>query len=106
MRHGLLGLFAAASACLLLGSFLILKPTSVSTRLAKEDDMFQTELSLAMDHRGGDSVIMPKMQNDTAKALLGQSSWRLLHTMGQRYPESPTDDERQAFKSFLYLFSR
>lgn len=40
------------------------------------------------------------------RAELGQASWKLLHTMAARFPEEPTDDEREAFKSYLYLFSR
>ncbi|GAA5969212.1 hypothetical protein JCM11641_007511 [Rhodosporidiobolus odoratus] len=51
-------------------------------------------------------VIMPKLPNATAKAELGQASWKLLHTMAARFPEEPTDDEREAFKSYLHLFSR
>ncbi|GAA5881874.1 hypothetical protein JCM1840_004537 [Sporobolomyces johnsonii] len=51
-------------------------------------------------------VIMPKLGNATAKAELGRASWKLLHTMAARFPEQPTDSEREAFKDFLYLFSR
>lgn len=28
------------------------------------------------------------MYNETARAQLGNAGWRLLHTMGQRYPEN------------------
>ncbi|BGP12565.1 hypothetical protein JCM10213_004849 [Rhodosporidiobolus nylandii] len=51
-------------------------------------------------------VIMPRLPNATAKAELGRASWKLLHTMAARFPEEPTADERDAFKSFLFLFSR
>ncbi|GAA5994168.1 hypothetical protein JCM5350_006340 [Sporobolomyces pararoseus] len=51
-------------------------------------------------------TIMPKLGNATAKAELGRASWKLLHTMAARFPENPTTSEREAFKSFLYLFSR
>ncbi|GAA5909099.1 flavin-linked sulfhydryl oxidase [Sporobolomyces salmoneus] len=51
-------------------------------------------------------TIMPKLGNATAKAELGRASWKLLHTMAARFPENPTSSEREAFKSFLYLFSR
>ncbi|BGO92806.1 hypothetical protein NBRC10512_007925 [Rhodotorula toruloides] len=51
-------------------------------------------------------VIMPKLGNATAKAELGRASWKLLHTMAARFPEKPTENERDTFKSFLYLFSR
>ncbi|KAM0793284.1 hypothetical protein ACM66B_000745 [Microbotryomycetes sp. NB124-2] len=49
---------------------------------------------------------MPKLANATAKAELGRSSWRLLHTMAARFPEEPTQGDRDAFRSFMYLFSR
>ncbi|BGP44649.1 hypothetical protein JCM10450v2_000463 [Rhodotorula kratochvilovae] len=51
-------------------------------------------------------VIMPKLPNATAKAELGRASWKLLHTMAARFPEDPTLEQRDAFKSFLFLFSR
>jgi len=51
-------------------------------------------------------VIMPKLGNATVKAELGRASWKLLHTMAQRYPDKPTEDQRTAFASFLHLFSR
>lgn len=47
-----------------------------------------------------------EMSNETAKAELGRAGWRLLHTMGQRYPDKPTPDEQQAFTDFLHLFGR
>ncbi|SCV68593.1 BQ2448_714 [Microbotryum intermedium] len=51
-------------------------------------------------------VIMPKLENATVKAELGRASWKLLHTMAARFPGKPTKDEKETFKSFLYLFSR
>ncbi|KAG0657870.1 hypothetical protein C6P46_006152 [Rhodotorula mucilaginosa] len=51
-------------------------------------------------------VIMPKLGNATAKAELGRASWKLLHTMAARFPEQPTENERETFKSFLHMFSR
>jgi len=51
-------------------------------------------------------VIMSKLGNETAKAALGQATWKLLHTMTLRYPETPTDDEKEALKSYFYLTSR
>lgn len=70
-------------------------------------------------------VIMPKLGNETVKAELGRASWKLLRksfalpshpfvtdllfgadTMAARFPEHPTESERDAFKSFIYLFSR
>lgn len=45
----------------------------------------------------GGETIMGKMGNATAKAEVGRASWRLLHTMAARYPEHPTDDEKQTY---------
>ncbi|CEL63321.1 FAD-linked sulfhydryl oxidase ERV2 OS=Saccharomyces cerevisiae (strain ATCC 204508 / S288c) GN=ERV2 PE=1 SV=1 [Rhizoctonia solani AG-1 IB] len=54
--------------------------------------------------KGG--VIMPKLGNATAKAELGRSTWKLMHTMTLRFPDKPTEDERKALESFFYLTSR
>ncbi|GAA5916859.1 hypothetical protein JCM8208_001935 [Rhodotorula glutinis] len=51
-------------------------------------------------------IIMPKLPNATAKAELGRASWKLLHTMAARFPEEPTAEQRDAFQSWLFLFSR
>ncbi|KAL0955711.1 hypothetical protein HGRIS_001931 [Hohenbuehelia grisea] len=51
-------------------------------------------------------VIMGKLGNATAKAILGRSTWKLLHTMTLRYPEKPTQDERDALNSYFHLLSR
>ncbi|TFY78478.1 hypothetical protein EWM64_g5536 [Hericium alpestre] len=49
------------------------------------------------------AVIMSKLGNETAKAALGQATWKLLHTMTLRYPEKPTEDERK-FQQLLKRF--
>ncbi|KAI0001062.1 sulfhydryl oxidase [Russula vinacea] len=49
---------------------------------------------------------MSKLGNETTKAALGRATWKLLHTMTLRYPEHPTDDEREALRSYFYLTSR
>ncbi|KAJ3879021.1 ERV/ALR sulfhydryl oxidase domain-containing protein [Lentinula edodes] len=56
-------------------------------------------------------VIMEKLGNETAKAALGRATWKLLHvqpshTMTLRYPEAPTNDERDALNSYFHLLSR
>ncbi|KAF9228471.1 hypothetical protein BS17DRAFT_340535 [Gyrodon lividus] len=51
-------------------------------------------------------VIMSKLGNETAKAELGRATWKLLHTMTLRYPEKPTQDEREALEAYMYLTSR
>ncbi|RKO84269.1 hypothetical protein BDK51DRAFT_42212 [Blyttiomyces helicus] len=50
--------------------------------------------------------IMGKMGNATLRAELGRSAWRLLHTMAGKFPVEPTEDERSALQSFIYLFAR
>ncbi|KAF4598790.1 hypothetical protein EYR38_007198 [Pleurotus pulmonarius] len=59
---------------------------------------------LAKGVEGG--VIMGKLGNATAKAALGRATWKLIHTMTLRYPESPTADERDALNSYFHLLSR
>ncbi|KAF9444054.1 hypothetical protein P691DRAFT_737042 [Macrolepiota fuliginosa MF-IS2] len=51
-------------------------------------------------------VIMSKLGNETAKAALGRATWKLLHTMTLRFPEHPTNDEREALGSYFHLTSR
>jgi len=51
-------------------------------------------------------VIMSKLGNETAKAALGRATWKLLHTMTLRYPEKPTQDERDALNSYFQLQAR
>jgi len=51
-------------------------------------------------------VIMSKLGNETAKAALGRATWKLLHTMTLRYPEKPTQDERDALESYFHLSAR
>jgi hypothetical protein len=52
------------------------------------------------------AAIMPKLGNETAKEELGRASWKFLHTLLCRFPNSPSNDEREALKSFVYLFAR
>ncbi|CAA7260407.1 unnamed protein product [Cyclocybe aegerita] len=55
---------------------------------------------------GKGDVIMGRLGNETAKATLGRATWKLLHTMTLRYPEKPTEDEREALSSYFHLSSR
>ncbi|KAK2745571.1 hypothetical protein FQN57_003696 [Myotisia sp. PD_48] len=52
------------------------------------------------------NTIMPELGNQTAKAELGRSSWRLLHTMMGRFPDEPSNEEQETLRSYLYLFAR
>jgi hypothetical protein len=51
-------------------------------------------------------AIAPRLANETAKAELGRAAWKLFHTMMARFPETPTDDEKAALKSYIHLFQR
>lgn len=51
-------------------------------------------------------VIMGVMANNTARQILGSSTWTLLHVMASRYPLQPTKDEKEAITKFIYLLSR
>ncbi|KAI0785788.1 ERV/ALR sulfhydryl oxidase domain-containing protein [Abortiporus biennis] len=51
-------------------------------------------------------VIMSKLGNATAKAELGRATWKLLHTVTLRFPEDPSQDERDALNDYFHLFSR
>ncbi|PSN65606.1 FAD-linked sulfhydryl oxidase-like protein ERV2 [Corynespora cassiicola Philippines] len=51
-------------------------------------------------------AIAPKLGNATAKAELGRASWKVLHTTFARFPEKPTEDEKEALRSFVHLFQR
>ncbi|KAI9651539.1 MAG: hypothetical protein M1831_000776 [Alyxoria varia] len=50
--------------------------------------------------------IASKLGNETAKAELGRSAWKVFHTTFARFPDKPTGDERTALKSYIYLFQR
>ncbi|KAK3677636.1 hypothetical protein LTR78_002486 [Recurvomyces mirabilis] len=52
------------------------------------------------------NVIMSKLGNETAKAELGRSAWKLLHTIMSRFPDTPSQDEQTALKSYIHLFVR
>ncbi|CCH42599.1 FAD-linked sulfhydryl oxidase ERV2 [Wickerhamomyces ciferrii] len=49
---------------------------------------------------------MPKMANETIKAELGRSSWKLFHTILARYPVTPTENERETLDQFIQLFAK
>ncbi|SCZ90615.1 BZ3500_MvSof-1268-A1-R1_Chr1-3g02102 [Microbotryum saponariae] len=74
-------------------------------RAAIKDPLAQEALEKLPNYWKG-PIIMPKLENATVKAELGRASWKLLHTMAARFPVEPTEDEKETFKSFLYLFSR
>lgn len=40
------------------------------------------------------------------RAELGRATWKYFHTVMARYPETPTDDQKEALRSYIYLFAR
>jgi hypothetical protein len=50
--------------------------------------------------------VMGKLGNETLKAELGRAAWKVLHTTMARFPDSPTPDESDALRDYLYLFAR
>lgn len=44
--------------------------------------------------------------NDSPRAEVGRSAWKLLHTMMAKFPDKPTSDESNALESFIHLFAR
>ncbi|TPX44086.1 hypothetical protein SeMB42_g01338 [Synchytrium endobioticum] len=56
-------------------------------------------------HRNGD-VIMGAMTNESVKAELGRATWRLLHTMVNKFPLDAEAEERETIVDFIYLLSR
>lgn len=50
--------------------------------------------------------IAPKLGNETLKAELGRAAWKLFHTTMARFPDTPTADESDALRSYIYLFAR
>jgi FAD-linked sulfhydryl oxidase len=40
------------------------------------------------------------------RAELGHSAWKVLHTMMAKFPDTPTDEDSAALKSYIFLFAR
>ncbi|KAJ7647772.1 hypothetical protein FB45DRAFT_1019984 [Roridomyces roridus] len=108
-------------ALLLLSTITFLHPPSRAYLDPWSGDLFGED-GMEMELRGGKGgvppgphppilgkeggVIMSKLGNATAKAALGRATWKLLHTITLRYPEHPTQDERDALDSYFHLLSR
>lgn len=53
-----------------------------------------------------ETPFMPKMANETLKAQLGNSAWRLFHTILARYPENPSQQEQSTLGQYIQLFAQ
>jgi FAD-linked sulfhydryl oxidase len=40
------------------------------------------------------------------RAELGRAAWKVLHTTFGRFPEKPTEEEKEALRSYVHLFQR
>lgn len=52
-----------------------------------------------------DLPFMPKMANETLKAELGQSAWKLFHTILSRYPDEPTGVQKNHLGNYIESFA-
>ncbi|KIM31393.1 hypothetical protein M408DRAFT_327618 [Serendipita vermifera MAFF 305830] len=104
--------FIFSCVCLLLiGTVFFLNPPIHLQWDADNNEWFNTDgvphVPVDVDrHIASGHVIMGKLGNETAKAALGRATWKLLHTMTLRFPEHPTEDEREALRSYIHLTSR
>ncbi|RDX44242.1 hypothetical protein OH76DRAFT_1359997 [Lentinus brumalis] len=98
----------AVFALFLLGSLALLHPPSRTYVDTWTGDFFGEGGFIPPSPEQGvrGKVIMPKLGNATAKAELGRATWKLMHTMTLRFPEEPTQDERDALTNYFHLTSR
>ena len=73
-------------------------PTAVTTSSLDTSSMTKVE-DIA------DGAYARVMSNETAKADLGRSTWKFLHTMMARFPENPTPQQSEDLRKFIHLFS-
>ncbi|KAF2015723.1 hypothetical protein BU24DRAFT_184111 [Aaosphaeria arxii CBS 175.79] len=76
-------------------------PPPVPVRTGKDSSTAKNNGPLLSGH-----AIAPKLGNETVKAELGRAAWKVLHTTFARFPEKPTDDEKEALRSYVHLFQR
>ncbi|GCE96996.1 hypothetical protein ZYGM_000927 [Zygosaccharomyces mellis] len=49
--------------------------------------------------------IMPSMPDQEAKKQLGRASWKYFHTLLARYPDVPTEEQRNKLNTFIHLYA-
>lgn len=49
--------------------------------------------------------IMPSMPDVDAKKELGRASWKYFHTLLARFPDEPTEEERNKLENFVKLYA-
>lgn len=50
-------------------------------------------------------TIMPSMPDQEAKKELGRASWKYFHTLLARFPDEPTEEQRNKLNSFIHLYA-
>ncbi|OJJ42909.1 hypothetical protein ASPZODRAFT_1236947 [Penicilliopsis zonata CBS 506.65] len=100
-------IFAAGAIAIFLLFILFIQPNGPpSPAVRAPGHIDKSAPSLVKEDMLKGEVVMPKLGNETAKAELGRSTWKFLHTMMARYPEEPTEEQQETLRSFIYLFSR
>lgn len=51
------------------------------------------------------AAIMPAMPDPEAKKELGRAAWKYFHTLLARYPDEPSEQEREKLTTFLHLYA-
>jgi hypothetical protein len=109
---------------ILVGPYKVTPAHLASTSTSTEKTLGRTSAAVLKGH-----AIAPKLGNATAKyvlhslgvdtihitrtrltskrrAELGRAAWKVLHTTFARFPESPTEEEQEALRSYVHLFQR
>ncbi|KAL8731518.1 MAG: hypothetical protein Q9166_003364 [cf. Caloplaca sp. 2 TL-2023] len=95
---------------LIVSAIGILALLSIFRRSALQSDHFPAgdplnSLNINPEVLKGEAIA-GKIANETIKAELGRSAWRLLHTTMSSYPLHPTTSEQSALSSYIHLFAR
>lgn len=72
----------------------------------KEKQVGQSNLEQIPVDLDLETPFMPKMANETLKAQLGNSAWRLFHTILARYPKKPTELQKTTLDQYIKLFAQ
>ena len=72
---------------------------------AEIPDALDTAPDVSSDTLKGEAI-MAKLGNETLKAELGRAAWKVIHTTMARFPDQPSQDEKEALKSYILLFAR
>ncbi|CCE61816.1 hypothetical protein TPHA_0B01430 [Tetrapisispora phaffii CBS 4417] len=83
-----------------------IKPTiDINNKDVKEEDIKLSAEEKKAELKRVDGSIMPSMPDLEAKQELGRASWKYFHTLLARFPDTPTDEERDKLSVFINLFA-